>query len=151
VQDEGGVSKPRTHITHPEGGIIPREMVHSIRQATSAFYPDLGERRFAGMRMCWYTDTPDSDWLIDFHPDHPSVLFATGGSGHAYKFLPVLGRLVADRLEKKLDPSLANKFAFNRVFKREDLTRDLQVTKELDVSQLCLSADLLAIDMELAQ
>jgi hypothetical protein len=39
----------------------------------------------SGLRLLMRKDGADSDWLIDFHPDHPSVLFATGGSGHAYK------------------------------------------------------------------
>jgi sarcosine oxidase/L-pipecolate oxidase len=61
------------------------------------------------------------------------------------QFFPILGRLVADRLEHKLDPGLAKKFAFDRVSDGNDLTRQLQATKELNISQLCSSADLLPI------
>ena len=32
-----------------------------------------------------YTDSLDSNWLIDEHPSRPGVVFATSGSGHAYK------------------------------------------------------------------
>jgi sarcosine oxidase / L-pipecolate oxidase len=102
--------------------------------------------------------------LIDFHPDYASVLFATGGSGHAYKvsrlsykhgkklyvsqFLPILGRLVVDRLEGKLENPLAKRFAFGREFNIgnfSDLTRSTETPKELDISQLCTSEDLLPV------
>jgi hypothetical protein len=32
-----------------------------------------------------YTDSPDSAWHIGVHPADPGLLFATGGSGHAFK------------------------------------------------------------------
>jgi glycine/D-amino acid oxidase-like deaminating enzyme len=32
-----------------------------------------------------YADTIDEDWIIDYHPDHPRLLLATGGSGHGFK------------------------------------------------------------------
>jgi hypothetical protein len=32
-----------------------------------------------------YTDSPDGDWVIGFHPLDSSVVLATAGSGHAYK------------------------------------------------------------------
>ena len=35
--------------------------------------------------MCWYSDVVDGDWVIDYSPKHPSLLFATGGAGHAFK------------------------------------------------------------------
>ena len=34
-----------------------------------------------------YNDTPDGDWIIGRDPADSSLLFATGGSGHAYKVL----------------------------------------------------------------
>lgn len=32
-----------------------------------------------------YSDTADEDWVIGFHPKDPSIVIASGGSGHAYK------------------------------------------------------------------
>ncbi|WFC99247.1 hypothetical protein MYAM1_001991 [Malassezia yamatoensis] len=49
-------------------------------------------------RMCWYSDSADENFLIDFHPDVDDLLVASGDSGHGFKFLPLLGRLVAARL-----------------------------------------------------
>lgn len=37
------------------------------------------------MKITRYTDSPDSDWIIDVHPSDPGLVLATAGSGHAYK------------------------------------------------------------------
>jgi glycine/D-amino acid oxidase-like deaminating enzyme len=42
-----------------------------------------------------YTNTPDRDFLLDVHPDHDSVVVA-GFSGHGFKFVPVVGVILAD-------------------------------------------------------
>ena len=57
----------------------------TLRKALGTFYPELAKKPFVGTRMCWYLDTPDSDWILDFHPQNPNLFIATGGSGHAYK------------------------------------------------------------------
>ncbi|KAK1086110.1 hypothetical protein LTR48_003899 [Friedmanniomyces endolithicus] len=41
-------------------------------------------------------DTPVGDWLISYHPTYRNLFVATGGSGHAYKFLPVVGESIVD-------------------------------------------------------
>ncbi len=48
--------------------------------------------------VCLYTNTADEDFILDRHPDHPGVVLFAGGSGHAFKFAPVLGSLMADLL-----------------------------------------------------
>ena len=45
--------------------------------------------------------------MIDRSPADPRVVLATGGSGHAFKFAPVLGALVANAVEGVDDPRLA--------------------------------------------
>ena len=46
--------------------------------------------------VCLYTTTPDRRFVLDRHPEHPEVALFSGGSGHAFKFAPVLGALLAD-------------------------------------------------------
>lgn len=47
--------------------------------------------------MCWYTDSLDNSFIIDYVPDYNDTLFvASGGSGHGFKFLPVLGKVNID-------------------------------------------------------
>ncbi len=45
---------------------------------------------------CLYTTTPDQDFVIGRHPEHPNVTVACGFSGHGFKFVPVVGEVLAD-------------------------------------------------------
>ena len=56
--------------------------------------------------MCVYTDTFDGDFLISRHPEVEGLTVASGGSGHGFKFGPVLGRLIADAVEGTPNPYL---------------------------------------------
>jgi glycine/D-amino acid oxidase-like deaminating enzyme len=70
-----------------------------FRQFLSDWLPGLAAAPIVSDRLCMYTDTTDGDFLIDRHPHLDRLVLATGGSGHGFKFAPVLGELVADAVE----------------------------------------------------
>jgi sarcosine oxidase len=43
-----------------------------------------------------YTNTVDEHFVIANHPDHGQVTVACGFSGHGFKFVPVVGEILAD-------------------------------------------------------
>ncbi|UCM88830.1 N-methyl-L-tryptophan oxidase [Streptomyces marincola] len=45
---------------------------------------------------CMYTTTPDEHFVIAPHPAHAAVTVACGFSGHGFKFVPVVGEILAD-------------------------------------------------------
>ena len=45
---------------------------------------------------CMFTTTPDGHFVIAAHPAHPEVTIACGFSGHGFKFVPVVGEILAD-------------------------------------------------------
>ncbi len=45
---------------------------------------------------CMYTTTPDEHFVIDRHPSLPQVTLAGGFSGHGFKFVSVVGEILAD-------------------------------------------------------
>ncbi|ELT87604.1 hypothetical protein CAPTEDRAFT_226581 [Capitella teleta] len=45
---------------------------------------------------CIYTLTPDENFILDAHPDHPNVIIAAGFSGHGFKLAPVVGRILTE-------------------------------------------------------
>lgn len=92
------ISSPRTALSHP-GLVIPLEGEASLRHGLQEMVPEFGGRPFIGQRICWYTDTPTGDFIVTYHPTTKGLFLATGGSGHGYKFLPVLGEQVVDIVE----------------------------------------------------
>lgn len=94
-------SVPITRWTTPSIDKLPQKSVEVIRKFLDTYLPELREQgiNISQTRLCWYTDSFDNHFVIDFVPSKLGVLVATGGSGHAFKFLPVIGRFVADRVE----------------------------------------------------
>ncbi len=69
--------------------------------------PGLVDAPVTYTRLCLYADTQDEDFWIAGDPDRPGLTVASGGSGHGFKFAPVLGELVANAVEGRDDPRLA--------------------------------------------
>ena len=58
---------------------------------------------------CTYTTTSDSTFVLD---RHGPVVVATGFSGHGFKFVPAIGRVLADLAVDGTRPD--PRFAFAR-------------------------------------
>ncbi len=67
--------------------------------------PALAEAPVVGSRLCLYTDTWDGDFYIDRVPGREGLFVATGGSGHGFKFAPVLGGIIADVMDGVPNPA----------------------------------------------
>lgn len=44
--------------------------------------------------VCMYTNTPDENFIIDFHPEFPNIIVASPCSGHGFKFSSLTGQLL---------------------------------------------------------
>lgn len=86
------VSLPYTHVNDPTLS-VPAEGQRECRDFLTSIHPSLAvpSRPFTQSKICWYTDTRDGDFLISYHPRYRGLFVATGGSGHAFKFLPIIG------------------------------------------------------------
>ena len=51
---------------------------------------------FREAKPCMYSLTPDSNFVIDRHPQHANVILCGGFSGHGFKFAPVIGEIAAE-------------------------------------------------------
>ncbi len=78
--------------TVDEGEIEP------VRNALRAILPELALAPVTESSVCLFTNTPDHDFVIDFHPRYPQVLISSPCSGHGFKFASALGELQADLL-----------------------------------------------------
>ena len=66
-----------------------------LRSFAEKYFP-LGSGPTMALRTCFFTNTPDEHFIVDFHPDHPQVILASPCSGHGYKFCSVMGEVLAD-------------------------------------------------------
>ncbi|HTV79112.1 MAG TPA: N-methyl-L-tryptophan oxidase [Steroidobacteraceae bacterium] len=66
-----------------------------LRAFAEKYFPK-GSGPTMGLRSCFFTNTPDEHFIVDFHPQHPQVILASPCSGHGYKFCSVIGEILAD-------------------------------------------------------
>ena len=66
-----------------------------VRRFIERYIPD-GAGPLRASKVCMYTKTPDGHFIVDRHPGHPRVVFASACSGHGFKFASVMGEILAD-------------------------------------------------------
>ena len=90
---------------------------------TTSSFNAIPTRRFEKVRTCWYCDTRTANFIISYHPNYEdgSLFIATGGSGHAFKFLPVIGEKVVAVLKCGTDDEVDGRGAGGVVGKGEDI------------------------------
>jgi len=101
VPDVGhGVKVARSH-----GGMTvdPDRIERKVNDGDLAPVKDFVQRRFPGLKSsplasttCIYSNTPDGNFVIDFHPEDRGVLVVSACSGHGFKFSSVVGEIAAD-------------------------------------------------------
>jgi glycine/D-amino acid oxidase-like deaminating enzyme len=97
-RNETGVPVEMDSMFRNETG-VPVEMDSMFIGFLEKTFPELAGTRIKSRRLCFYCDSFDGDFWIDWDPDREGLLVATGGSGHGFKFAPLMGSLIADRLE----------------------------------------------------
>ena len=61
-----------------------------------------------------YDVSYDEDFILDHHPDDPRIVFATGLSGHGFKFGPLLGEILSSLLRQAPPPIPIESFRLSR-------------------------------------
>lgn len=100
---------PGTRVGPLEKREVPEELFPKFQDFLFSHLPGLLEAPVTGTRLCLYTDTWDGDFYICHHPAKQGLVIATGCSGHAFKFAPVLGEIIADVTEGK-ENAFAHRF-----------------------------------------
>jgi sarcosine oxidase len=75
---------------------IHEDEAEALKNAIRPVLPGLAASPVRGATTCLFTNTPDHNFLIDFHPDYPRVLISSACSGHGFKFASVVGEIQAD-------------------------------------------------------
>lgn len=91
--------------------VVSRDWGPAFRHFLGSWIPALADSPVVYNRLCLYTDTANGDFVIDRHRDLGNLVVATGGSGHGFKFAPMLGVLTADAVEGR-DNRFSDRFAW---------------------------------------
>lgn len=98
---------PKTGISHAptdlkQSAFLPDGDEKKLRELVRQTLPQFADRPFVKKTLCWFADTADSDFIIDYVPNtSSSVLFLSGDSGHGFKFFPIFGGFVKDLLQSE--------------------------------------------------
>jgi sarcosine oxidase len=76
------------------------EEVEQMREHLARHLPSLAGTYLRSV-ACMYTTTPDEHFVIALHPEHPQVAVAAGFSGHGFKFVPLVGEVLADLVTER--------------------------------------------------
>ncbi|RAK95222.1 NAD(P)/FAD-dependent oxidoreductase [Aspergillus ibericus CBS 121593] len=107
------ISSPPSEAISARANFIPEEGRQRLLAGLGEILPELVARGFEKTCLCWYNETPTGDFIFDRHPEHPNLFIATGGTGHAYKFLPVIGKYISHAFQGRLPADLAARWKFH--------------------------------------
>ncbi len=79
---------------------VPPEMIEHLRTFLESHLPRAAGRVIQA-KTCLYTNTPGTDFLIDTHANivpggSEHIIIASPCSGHGFKFVPLMGQILAD-------------------------------------------------------
>ena len=103
VQADGNLRSVPITRYNPEEKVtqIPQQAMQIFKHFLRQYLPELADNGIdiTLTRLCWYTDSFDNHYVVDDLPGQDTVVVATSGCGHAFKYLPILGKWVVDIME----------------------------------------------------
>jgi monomeric sarcosine oxidase len=107
------------HVT-PQDDLAIATISTQIRE----LLPGLNHAQIARVDSCMYDVTPDEDFILDRLPSDPRVIFATGLSGHGFKFGLLLGEILSSLVLHTEPPVPLDSFRLSRFAYRQ--TREIK-------------------------
>ncbi len=78
-----------------EERLIKREMINRTQTYVRHRLPELVGQKVVDSKFNQIILTPDTHFIVDWHPEHENVLLAGGCSGHLFKHGPMFGQFTA--------------------------------------------------------
>ncbi|HEY7219468.1 MAG TPA: N-methyl-L-tryptophan oxidase [Candidatus Binatia bacterium] len=86
-----------TDPDHVQRAVSSEEAQSMYREYVHGRLPGLSDR-CRSAASCLYTTTPDSNFVIDVHPDNDRIMIASPCSGHGFKHSAAIGELLAGQV-----------------------------------------------------
>jgi len=119
IPDNGDGVKVARH--HGGESVMPDEVDQRVREddeiPVRKFLRDhlpLLNGQIRSSTTCIYTNTPDEDFIIDFHPRTQNVLIVSACSGHGFKFSSSIGEVVSSLVAEGRTKFDIQKFSLKR-------------------------------------
>jgi monomeric sarcosine oxidase len=90
------------------------QAITTISKQIRELLPALNDAHIARIDSCMYDVSPDEDFILDRLPSDPRVIFATGLSGHGFKFGPLLGDILSSLVSTTEPPVPLDRFRLSR-------------------------------------
>lgn len=74
-------STPPLRAKHGRPDFVPKDGEERLREGLREILPELADRPFDQLALCWYTDSPTGDFVMDYHPDYKNLFIGGSGSG----------------------------------------------------------------------
>ncbi len=89
---------------HHEGAAVDPDFVdRNVGEADSAPVEEFVAKHLPSLKgppvasdVCLYANTPDRNFVVDFHPEEKGIVLVSACSGHGFKFASVIGEVVSD-------------------------------------------------------
>ena len=75
--------------------VVDDYQIADCRGACRRFLPNVADGEVLSTKVCLYDMTENSDFVIDRDPEHETIIYGYGFSGHGFKFAPLIGKLLA--------------------------------------------------------
>jgi sarcosine oxidase len=76
---------------------ISKNEIQQLVSDVAEYIPAVAGMKLAAAKTCLYTNSADENFIIDHLPGHDgNVTIACGFSGHGFKFVSVVGEILAD-------------------------------------------------------
>jgi monomeric sarcosine oxidase len=96
---------------HP---VFDSEIIAKIRDRLCTLLPLLEQAELTHVDACIYDVSPDEDFILDRLPYDPRIVFATGLTGHGFKFGLVLGEILSSMVRDTPPPLPVERFRLAR-------------------------------------
>lgn len=93
---------------------IEELFINGVTKKLYALLPALQQASLVQVDSCMYDVSIDENFILDSLDDDPRVIFATGLSGHGFKFGPLLGEILSSMVQGKEPPVATDNFKLSR-------------------------------------
>jgi monomeric sarcosine oxidase len=101
-------------IDPDENHAIEENVIEQTKQHLYSILPALQQAELVQVDRCMYDVSLDENFILDYHPHDRRIVFATGLTGHGFKFGPILGEILCSLLRETPSPVPMDRFRLER-------------------------------------